>query len=205
MTTFEGFSDGAKRVLSVAADEATELGQAAVGTEHLLIGLLSGADDAARALLAAGATLAAARHKVREAVGGGGKPGVVVVDPAVQTARAARAIGRAVRFSHQDRADHVGSVHLLLGVLDVEGTAGQVLRGLGVDVPRLQESLRVESAPPPMPEGAGSGVRCASCGSALAECLTFEVIRARGAAGGTRDAVVYGCGSCGAALGAESG
>jgi hypothetical protein len=45
------------------------MGYDRVGTEHLLLGLLRGEPDGAATVLAeAGATLSAARHKVREAV-----------------------------------------------------------------------------------------------------------------------------------------
>ena len=63
-------------------------------------------------------------------------------DP-IFTARAKRAIERASRFSLQ-RWRHVGTEHLLLGVLDVEGTACQVLRGLGVDVAGLRRTIDIE-------------------------------------------------------------
>ena len=55
----------------------------------------------------------------------------------LRSERAARALGRSVRFSHAARASSVGTEHVLLGVLDVEGTAGQVLLWLGADVERL--------------------------------------------------------------------
>ena len=139
MIDTEGLGDDARAAVTRAETVARELGQALVGTEHLLLGLLAGDSAASRALLAAGATRAAARHKVAETVVTGA---VRPVDGALEaTPRAARAIGRAHRFSHHDKAETVGADHLLLGVLDVEGTAGQVLRGIGVDVAALRSSI----------------------------------------------------------------
>ena len=61
----DGYSPGARRVVSLAIAEANQLGHhARVGTEHLLLGLLADADsDTAAALRAAGATLAGALHR----------------------------------------------------------------------------------------------------------------------------------------------
>ena len=47
----EGFGQGARRAVAMAAIEARDLGAARVGTEHLLLGLLAHADGAAAKLL----------------------------------------------------------------------------------------------------------------------------------------------------------
>ncbi|MEP7115553.1 MAG: Clp protease N-terminal domain-containing protein [Ilumatobacteraceae bacterium] len=68
----ENFSVRAQRVVSLATREARRLDHPQVGTEHLLLGALS--DDGgepAEVLRAAGVSLAAARHKVVEALGAG--------------------------------------------------------------------------------------------------------------------------------------
>jgi ATP-dependent Clp protease ATP-binding subunit ClpA len=160
---------------------------------------------AARVLTDSGVTVAAARHKVGEA-SARRRPG----DPAptVMTSRAERAMGRAVRFSHQEKAESVGTDHLLLGVLDVEGTAGQVLRGIGVDVAALRAALVAApdgapvSAVPAAPaeDRAVVGPRCQHCGASIDD-LTFSIVRAHGADARTGDAVVFSCTSCGAVLG----
>jgi hypothetical protein len=136
-----GFDAAARRAVARADAEARELGHDHVGTEHLLLGLLTSQSVTARVLANAGVTLTAARHKVSEAVGapsGGPEPGPGALP---RTPRVERALGRSVRFAHARGSDLVGSQHVLLGVLDVEGTAGQVLRGLGLDVDRLRMTL----------------------------------------------------------------
>jgi ATP-dependent Clp protease ATP-binding subunit ClpA len=148
VTDLAGFGLDARRAIAAAEREARELGHAVVGTEHLLLGLLADeTSSASGALRDAGATLSAARAKVREAVG---VRSGATIDEQAQTAsaRATRALGRAARFSHSRRAPTVTSEHLLEGVLDVEGTAGQVLRGIGVDVERLRARLAGEPAVP---------------------------------------------------------
>jgi ATP-dependent Clp protease ATP-binding subunit ClpA len=194
----DGFTATASRAIGVATDEAKALGHGQVGTEHLLLGVLScGDDDAALALASAGATLAAVRHKVDEAVGGRspsqGTPPM--------TARASRALERAVRFSHQHRAGAVDCTHVLLGVLDVEGTAGQVLRGVGVDVKALRATLdgRTDPAPAPDEDDAVAPLTCPACGAALE--LRYEMVEATGPLGPI-EALAWGCARCGRALGA---
>lgn len=205
----EGLGLGARRAVEAAEAEARALGHDRVGTEHLLLGLLAGATTtAAEALRAAGLGLAAVRHKVGEAVGS--TAGSAPADAQLpRTARAERALGRSVRFAHARHADAVATEHLLLGVLDVEGTAGQVLRGLGVDVDRLRASLDgigrdpagTGSAPGGHEGDVPAGARCPGCGRALAGGgVAYEVVVATGPRG-EREVVVLSCVACGDVLG----
>jgi ATP-dependent Clp protease ATP-binding subunit ClpC len=201
----DGFGDDARRALDGAAHEAKQLGHPEIGTEHLLLGLM--ADDGtnvARALRDAGASLAAARHKVDEAVGGAHRSRAESAGAA--TKRASRAVEGAVRVSHQRRAEAVAGRDLLVAVLNVEGRAGQVLRGLGVDVDALRSAVeQAEPATPvPVPSpivGALTSLRCPSCGDEIGAGLDHRVVAARGEDGSTRDASVFSCRSCGAVLG----
>jgi ATP-dependent Clp protease ATP-binding subunit ClpA len=208
----ESFSAHAQRVVSLATSEAGLLGHARVGTEHLLLGLLSDDDGPGDVLRAAGASLAAARHKVAEVVGGGdpSRDG----EPLPLTSRAQRALERAGRFSRQDRKPEVTSAHVLLGVLDVEGLACQVLRGLGVDVVHLRDAVvspRAEVAsasedavvaPDDAPQSIASvGPRCPACSAALDDTLAEATIAARRGDGSATDVGVVYCAACGATLG----
>lgn len=211
MTDLSAFGPDARRAIGAAEREARELGHAVVGTEHLLLGVLSDeTSPAASVLRDAGATLAAARAKVREAVGSSTASAGNDDGPTSSSARASRALGRATRFSHHRRSPVVTSEHLLEGVLDVEGTAGQVLRGLGVDVERLRARL-AGGAPPSAPATSPSTgetvevapARCPSCDAPLDADLVWGTVTATSNTGdAVRDAVVFWCGACGAALGA---
>ena len=199
---FDRFSDRARRAVELAELETRRLGHHHIGTEHLLLGLLSEGDsDEAQALKAAGATLGAAREKVAEAVGMNLDP--YEGDP-VLTARAKRAIERASRFSLQRLDEHVETEHLLLGVLDVEGTACQVLRGLGVDVAGLRRTVDIAVTGDSSSEALGISPRCANCGEVLAGVLSHRVVTARDEAGTTRDFVIAFCSACGSAVGATA-
>jgi ATP-dependent Clp protease ATP-binding subunit ClpC len=209
----QGFGVDALDAVTMAELEARDLGHDRVGTEHLLLGLLANDDDpAARPLLAAGVTLGAARHKVSEAVGPGAVAGSLPVGPLPKSARAARALSRAVRFSHARRADAVATEHVLLGVLDVEGTAGQVLRGLGVDIERLRSSFAADAdldadaegeSPDSSPEP--SGPTCPACRASLDDELRYDLVMATDGRGGSLDVLVFTCGACGRTLGVAPG
>jgi len=187
--------------------EARAFDHIRVGTEHLLLGLLADdAGDAAEVLRAAGANLMAARHKVVEAVGAETGPPSSWALPF--TPRAQRALERAGRFSRKERAPEVTAGHVLLGVLDVEGLACQVLRGLDVDIVHLRDAVvaagtdtdvrpvddRRSPIGPVRP-------RCPSCHAPLDETLAEMQIPARGERGQTTTLGVAFCAACGATLG----
>lgn len=170
----ERYSDQARRVVARATDEADRLGHPHIGTEHLLLGLLAEEGSATARSLPPGTTVAIARRKVAEAVGTNGSvtlaggrsfgadpSGAPGPSPGERpfTPRARRALDRAARFSLQRREPAVDATHVLLGVLDVEGTAGQVLRGLGVDVGRLHEAADRATAPDAPPTAEPADVR----------------------------------------------
>ncbi|MGH9059837.1 MAG: Clp protease N-terminal domain-containing protein, partial [Acidimicrobiales bacterium] len=164
---------------------------------------------AARALHDQGATLEGCREKAAEAVGPDG-----VAGPAVDTRaelpltdRAKRALERASRLALRRREALVQPGHVLISVLDVEGTAGQVLRRLNVDLAGVQRQLDhppVAATDPPddtRPRRAAGPPRCGQCGGALDATLAHRVVRSSGDDGEARDLIVAYCAECGSALG----
>ena len=216
---FERFSDGAGRVLVLAGDESRRLGHGQIGTEHLLLGILAdGRSFAARSLMSSGATLDAARTKVAEAVGVTTSVMVVGGEPSGEdlpfTDRARRALERASRLSLRRRANQVSTEHVLLSVLDVEGRAGQVLRGLGVDMVGLRDAIdtameaepaRAEPATAePEAEPIGQAMpSCASCGTGLDAALAHRLMTSRTTGEGSQEFVVVYCSACGRVIGAS--
>jgi len=202
-----GLGPSAARAVESAEREARALGHGRVGTEHLLLGLLTSDRNTSMLLTDAGVTLAAARNTVSEAVGTPPVGTTGGVGPLPSTARAGRALGRAARFAHAEGSDIIESEHLLWGVLDVEGTAGQVLRGLGVDVEALRAQLETREAHHPTrtsseePLAALGPETCPSCGVALDGRLSSRIVAAADESGSQRDAIVFSCGSCGRVLG----
>ena len=149
----ERYDDEASRVVSAAREEASRLGHGHVGTEHLLLGLLrQRGSHAAEALDASGVFLEPCRQKVSEALASRVTPQATGVGSQLPfTDRASRALDRASRLSLRLGGDVVRSDQILLSVLDVEGTAGQVLRGLSVDPAVVRDALMAEAALPPAP------------------------------------------------------
>ena len=209
----QDFGTEARNAVALAEVEARALGHDRIGTEHLLLGLLADqASDAARMLADVGITLEATRSKVREAVGAARGPVVPTPGALPLTPRAVRALGRSVRFCHSRHVGVVASEHLLWGVIDVEGTAGQVLRGLGLDIETIRVSLEDEQAPvaPDRIAAASNDLDdvglspaiCPFCSTALDDQIVFSVITAFDASrDATRDALVFSCRACNKVLG----
>jgi len=192
--------------VSRAEEEARRLGHGQVGTEHLLLGLVGdGESPVARTLMAAGATLSGCRSKTREAVGAATSVARTAELPL--TDRAQRSLERADRLSIRRRDGQVEPSHILLSVLDVEGRAGQVLRGLSVDVVGLRDAVLTAmdtkaDRPASTPAESGQTMpRCASCGAALEGALSHRLVTSLDAEGNGRELVIAYCSGCGTAVG----
>lgn len=91
---FDKFTDKARKVMSLAQDEARTLGQMYVGTEHLLLALIKeGEGIAAQALASLDITYDETVETVREVTGRSSEPVPGGPHP-VHPARQARARGR---------------------------------------------------------------------------------------------------------------
>lgn len=203
----ERFNSAARQAVSLAEEEARRLGHRHLGTEHLLLGILAEANSrAARALVAYGATLDGARSKVIEAVGL--EPSILDVHDLQYTDRARRALERASRLSLRRLDPDVTAEHVLVSVLDVEGRAGQVLRGLGVDLPGLREAL--DSTQPDLGTSADGapaqsgpvGPLCGTCASPLEATLAHRQMTSSPESADPRAFLVAFCSACGSAVGA---
>lgn len=72
---FEGFSAEARQVVALARSEALRLGHGAIGSEHLLLGLLNERHGAAgQALAAAGLDITSLRARVATGTAAGAEP-----------------------------------------------------------------------------------------------------------------------------------
>ncbi|MFI9007812.1 Clp protease N-terminal domain-containing protein [Actinosynnema sp. NPDC053489] len=132
----ERFTESARRVSVVALREARGFNHTAIGTEHLLLGLI-GEGGAAAVLAAAGLSWQACRDRVLRVDGRGSLP---VAGHLPFTPGAKRALASAVRESLALGHRHVGTEHLLLGVLaEGEGVAADVLTGCGVDAADVRD------------------------------------------------------------------
>ena len=146
---FEKFSERARRVLTLAQEEAQHLGHSHIGTEHILLGLV-GEDEgvAAKVLISSGVSLSKVRSAVEFIIGHGEKPSSGEIG---LTSGAKKVIELAIDEARHLGHNYIGTEHLLLGLLhEGEGVAAGVLNSLGVTLERARtETTRVlsQSAP----------------------------------------------------------
>ena len=137
---FERFTDRARRVVVLAQDEARGLKHNYIGTEHLLLGLISeGEGVAAKALETMGIKGEAVRASVIGIIGEGEKP---VEGHIPFTPRAKRVFELSLREALQLGHNYIGTEHLLLGLLkEGEGVAAQVLTKQGADLAQVRQTV----------------------------------------------------------------
>jgi hypothetical protein len=155
---FDKFTDGARRVLTFAQDEAQRHGHNYIGTEHLLLGLVREEEGvAAHVLKAMGIKLENVRTAVTFIIGRGDRPKPVEVG---LTPRAKRVIELAIDESRRLGHRYIGTEHLLLGLVrEGEGVAAGVLESMGVNLDRVRAEVvrSVTEGPPPPPDVAADG------------------------------------------------
>jgi hypothetical protein len=137
---FERFTDGARRVVVLAQEEARMLDHNYIGTEHILLGLIhEGEGVAAKALESLGISLEAVRQQVEEIIGRGRHTpsGHIPFTP-----RAKKVLELSLRESLQLGHNYIGSEHILLGLIrEGDGVAAQVLVRLGADLNRVRNQV----------------------------------------------------------------
>jgi len=134
---FEKFSERARRVLTLAQEEAQHFNHNYIGTEHILLGLVREEDGvAAKVLTNLGVGLNRVRSAVEFIIGRGEKPssGQVGLTP-----RAKRVIELAIDEARRLDHNYIGTEHLLLGLLsEGEGVAAHVLDSFGITLERAR-------------------------------------------------------------------
>ena len=142
--TIEGLlSRAAQDAISLAKEEASGLNHNAVGSEHLLLGVVRVKDGvAAKALVNLGVELEKVAAAVKLVVGTG--TGEVEGEPTV-TPRAMRVLQLAVDEARRLDDRHVGTEHIIMALLgEGEGAATAVLKTLKVTMQKFEpEALRV--------------------------------------------------------------
>ncbi len=126
----------ARRALTLAHEEAYGYGHNYIGTEHVLLGIIrEGEGVGARSLGSLGVDLCAAREVVEAIVGRVGYPAGGEVPPPgwmPYTPRVRKVIGLAIEESRRLGHDHIGTEHLLLGIIhEGEGVANVILEKAG--------------------------------------------------------------------------
>jgi ATP-dependent Clp protease ATP-binding subunit ClpC len=136
---FERYTERAKRVLFFARYEASQLGSRTTETEHLLLGLIrEGKGGACGTLERSGVSLDSQGKVVAERVRNHGTPNHAIEIPF--SAEMKRVLAFADEESRSLQHEHIGTEHLLLGVLRVEQSAGgRVLASVGLALLEAQD------------------------------------------------------------------
>ena len=148
---FERFTDDARRVVVLAQEQSRLLNHNDIGTEHLLLGLLSeqSPGPAIDSLASLNISSDRVRRRLVEIAGHGKRPprGHIPF-----TLRAQKTLELSIREALGLHSKHIGPEHLLLALLRVrEGRAAQILVDLGIDLDAAHESVLALIAANPDP------------------------------------------------------
>jgi len=157
---FDKFTERARRVLTLAQEEAQRFNHNYIGTEHLLLGLVrEGEGVAAKVLANLGVELSKVRSAVEFIIGRGDR---AVLGEIGLTPRAKKVIELAVDEARRLNHHYIGTEHLLLGLVrEGEGIAASVLESLGVNLERVRaETTRILAQS--MPQSAATAGRASS-------------------------------------------
>jgi ATP-dependent Clp protease ATP-binding subunit ClpC len=140
MAGMERFTQRARRVLTLAHQEAERLHQSQIGTEHLLLGLMmEDGGISARVLADLGLEIDRVREMV-ERLGGFGQARGAKIELSAGVQQVLEfAIDEARRMGHH----YIGTEHLLLGLIrQEEGLGMDVLRKLGITPEQIRRQTR---------------------------------------------------------------
>src|SRR5512134_1438059 len=166
MAGMERFTQRARRVLSLAHQEAEQSRNNNIGTEHLLLGLMDEEGGVAgRVLRELGMTSDRVREVIRRVTTSSSSFDPNRVELAAETQQVLEhAVDEARRLGHH----YIGTEHILLGLVRVDSTAMEVLRRLGVTAEQIRRQTRRvlnESASSPTPAGGSSSRGSAASGA----------------------------------------
>ena len=138
--SFDRFTERARKVLTLAQEEAQRFNHNYIGTEHLLLGLVREGDGvAAKVLSNLGVELQKVRSAVEFIIGRGERQ---VSGEIGLTPRAKKVIELAVDEARRLGHHYIGTEHLLLGLIrEGEGIAAGVLESLGVNLEKVRTEV----------------------------------------------------------------
>lgn len=146
MYPFSAFTESAKRVLTLAQEEA-EIGHLSyIGTEHLLLGLMRDQDGMGARVLQ---NLGLGIDKVRAAIASvlGRDKQVTIQHQIIPTSRVKKVIQIAFEEARRQGSHFVGPEHLLLAlVIEGQGLAASALNDMGATRSKIDAEITRLSA-----------------------------------------------------------
>ncbi|HLY61842.1 MAG TPA: Clp protease N-terminal domain-containing protein [Terriglobia bacterium] len=137
---FERYTEKARRAVFFARYEASQFGTPHIETEHLLLGLLREDRALANRFLRSGASIETIRKQIEGRLGLGAKISTSVDLPLSLESK--RVLEYAVEEAERLSNKHVGTEHLLLGLLREEKCfAAEILRERGLRLSTLREEI----------------------------------------------------------------
>jgi ATP-dependent Clp protease ATP-binding subunit ClpC len=142
MEIWERFTSRARRAVLMAHDEAARMGAQLISTEHLLLGLMRLQEGNATELLERlGLDLDRLRVDLRRQMEATPPAATIGREPSF-TPEAQRVLIRALKEAKQLGDFHVGTEHILIGLLrEGRGAAFRLLRRHGADLPLVRQAL----------------------------------------------------------------
>ncbi len=137
---FERFTERARRVIILAQEEAKRLNHSAVGTEHLLLGIIrEGEGAASKVLESLNINPERVRAEIESAVGRGER---TPYEEVPLTPRAKKVLELALDEARRLGHNYISTEHLLLGLIrEGEGVAARVLEAAGADLERVRSQV----------------------------------------------------------------
>lgn len=135
------FTENAQKVILVAQEEAKRLNHDYVGTEHILLGLSALEGTVSNKILSGlGVTFRKVRQEIEKMVGIG--DAIMLLGEIPFTPRAKKVLEFAVEESQLLDTDHIGTEHILLGLIrEEEGMAGKILENLGLRLDTVRDTV----------------------------------------------------------------
>ncbi len=137
---FKGFSEKANEALNQAINLASKMGHTYIGSEHLLLGLLTvGSGVAANLLNKYNVTADVFEEHIRKNIGSGT---VTNLSPDYFTPRSKHIIEIAMQTAAEAGKKYIGTEHILIGILNErDNFAIKFLKEMGVDIAAFTTSV----------------------------------------------------------------
>src|SRR3979411_162525 len=144
MYPFERFTERAKKVLTLAQEEAERSHHSYIGTEHLLLGLLrEGEGLAAKVLNNLGVEIGKVRQTIESVLGRNER---IIIQQIIPTSRVKKVIEISFEEARRMGHNYVGTEHLLLGLLiEGEGIDAHALEHPGATLDKGRAALEAHA------------------------------------------------------------